>query len=75
MSGEVNLNYVLHNPSAWVNKVYCYGGAKCRVCAAVFFLCGNFVNCSSPGFVLQEGDLAEAEYVEMPLSGMMFDKL
>ena len=75
MSGEVNLNYVLHNPSAWVNKVYYYGGAKCRVCAAVFYLCGNFVNCSSPGFVLQEGDLAEAEYVEMPFPGTMFDKL
>jgi hypothetical protein len=44
------------------------------VCSCIF-VCEIFVNVSSPGFVLQEGDLAEAEYVEMPFPGMMFDKL
>ena len=44
------------------------------VCSCIFVF-GNFGNCSSPGVVLQEGDLADAEYVDMPFPGMMFDKL
>lgn len=44
-------------------------------CVQLSFCLWEFVNCSSPGLVLQEGDLAEAEYVKMPFPGMMFDKL
>jgi hypothetical protein len=48
-------------------------GAKCRLCAAVFLFVEN---CSTPGFVLQEGKIVvEAEYMQMPIFELMFDKL
>ena len=73
------MDCVLRNTSVWINKVYCNcvaGLLEVRIVWSSICACRVIGNCSTPGFVLQEGELlAEEEYTGMPLFEMMSDKL